>query len=96
MPAELTRMSGAPKVSMISVAARSDGDRVGQVDADPVGLGACGPELGDGLVEWSWLAGEHYHWAPAPAKALAMPLPMPELPPVTTATLPSSEKSECR
>ena len=96
MPAALTRMSGAPKVSMISVAARS---MTAGSARSALMRSAAAPVALNSATVWSrgsGLPGEHYHLAPAPARALAMPLPMPELPPVTSASRPVSEKSECR
>ena len=92
-PAQLTRMSGGPNAAAAASAARSTSGRsarsaLTQPASPPAARSASAarPSLSASRATSTTLA-------PASASARAISSPIPELPPVTTATRPSSEKS---
>src|ERR1700722_3086732 len=95
-PAQLTRMSGSPKAAAAADAprrtsARSDRSALTQATEHPASRSdvlAADSRVGSReMITTS---------APANASAEAIASPMPELPPVTTATRPSSENNSVR
>src|SRR5580693_6282010 len=92
-PAQLTRMSGSPNTAAASSAPRATAARLARSALTQ----AAWPPSADSDATAFSSAGRPRAMittrAPAPASAAAMAWPMPELPPVTTATRPSSPNS---
>src|ERR1039458_7259235 len=96
IPAQLTRMSGGPNAPAASSAARSTCARSA---SSALIQAACPPASRSPAAASSSRCSSRATsttCAPAPASAVAIPAPMPELPPVTTATRPASEKRPSR
>jgi hypothetical protein len=95
-PAQLTRMSGSPNAAAAAdearrTSVRSDKSALTQAAAQPAAHSEA--EAADNRVG---SRATRTTRAPANARADAMASPIPELPPVTTATRPSSENNSAR
>ena len=91
IPAQLTRMSGGPNGSAAATQTRATSardERSALTHSPSSSAAAVASREGSRAMRTTR--------APALASAEAIAAPMPELPPVTTATRPSSENSELR
>ena len=95
-PAELTRMSGSPNAAAAASAPRSSEARSPRSALTHAASAPAARSPRAVSSSASSPRATSTTRAPGPARARAMPWPMPELPPVTTATLPSSENSSRR
>ena len=91
-PAQLTRMSGGPNAAA-SAAARSTCERSARSAATQATSPPAAHMVSAATVSRTWSRATSTTRAPARASARAISWPIPELPPVTTATRPSSENS---
>jgi hypothetical protein len=93
-PAQLTRMSTDPNAASASAAARATSSRNARsaaTHATPEPPAAV--SVSAATTSRTWSRATSTTRAPARASARAISCPIPELPPVTTATRPSSENS---
>ena len=95
-PALLTRMSGSPNASTACSAAARTPARVLRSALVQAARQPSAVSSSTVAVSSASLRATITTLAPARARAVAMAWPMPELPPVTTATRPSSENSSER
>ena len=92
-PAQLTRMSGDPNAAAAPSAARSTSARSARSALTQATMAPASRSPAAATSSRSLSRATSTTRAPARASAAAISAPIPELPPVTTATRPSSEKS---
>ncbi|OXY95616.1 hypothetical protein BEK98_15860 [Streptomyces diastatochromogenes] len=96
IPAQLTRMSGSPNLPAASSAAARTPSRVPRSALTQAARQPSAVSSSTVAASCASLRATTTTLAPARASAPLMARPMPELPPVTTATRPSSENSSER
>lgn len=95
-PAQLTRMSGSPNTAADSSPAARTPSEVARSALTQAARQPSAPSSATVRASSASPRATTTTLAPARASAPVMPRPMPELPPVTTATRPSREKSSER